>query len=194
MKEQYSESEGIVTLVSYETVKRPALKLWRSVFGKPDMTGKLLPISHDLKAVAINQSDCCLFRYKYASCVDVPNDMSAIVNQFKSARDVDGSMNQKVPSSVREIADSALRAIQQMNLLMLFDLFHYEASQSLRSFVIEYIQWPSCVVEKEIVGEGYHQRQLFLKFALPLLKNVGTINFGRQTGTCADFVNFTFAA
>src|SRR5947199_5188513 len=92
-----------------------------------NLTEVMSPIGPDLEAVAIDEADRCPAGHQHIAVVYVRDQVAMLVDQGEGPSHVDGGVQQKLPRGVREASDTALGAVQIMDLSIPRSLGHDKA-------------------------------------------------------------------
>jgi hypothetical protein len=96
MEDQNGETEIVVIGGPNDPTKGPSLQFRRSKGRDTDLAQVILAIDGNLKAVAVNESHCCVLCYRDAAVVDVSDDALILMDYSKGTSNV-GPNAQKKP-------------------------------------------------------------------------------------------------
>src|SRR5262252_1237092 len=153
LKDRHSQPEPIVLLRAINVAKSDALQFGWRVFRKSSFAAICLAVEPDLEAVDVQQIDRRLPRDQDVFGIHVSDDQTMFVYGRDGSRDIGRDVNQERPRSSGEFLQSALGAVQRMNLFGLANLFHHEAGDLSVRRVTQRRYRPGRKIEESFITE-----------------------------------------
>ena len=131
MEDQDGETEVVVVGRPNNSTKRPPLQFRWGEGGDTNLAEVILALDSNLKAVAVDQSHCCVLRNRDAAVVDVSNDTMILMDHGKGTSNVGCNAQKKSKVCRGKFCFSALGAVEFVDVLAARNFRHQETVRSV---------------------------------------------------------------